>query len=262
MRRGFLLVAAMFLAGGLVYPTFVRAQGKAPEVIRVTKKSPAGATSEPVMKGVPAPEAQPPTEAAPTDPSFQQGRKYLEAGDYARAAKAFQQSLTANPNSAETYYHLGLAYDAQGDQDKAAKNLKAAMRLQPNFPQARVALGQIYNQKGLSLLQQGNLAQAESTLREAVTQDPKNDRAFNNLGVTLGKQGSYTESLAALERAVALNPNNSSAQFNLGVLQYTLGDKDATVQQYTILTLRDPDAADELFRIIQGTSQVAKPFRY
>ena len=61
---------------------------------------------------------------------------------------------------------------------------------------------------------------------------------------------------------MALNPNNNQAQFNLGVTEYLMGNKNATVQQYTILTLTDPAAADELFRIIQGTSQVATPYRY
>jgi protein O-GlcNAc transferase len=188
--------------------------------------------------------------------------KYLNSGDYDKAVKAFQQSLAANPKSAEAYYHLGLAYDGQGDQDKAVKNLTKALRLKPNLSQARVALGQIYNQQGLNLLRQGNPAGAEAALKEAVTQDPKNDAALNNLGAALGQQGQLTRSLAALQRAVAINPNNNQAQFNLGVTQYTLGDKNATVQQYAILTLRDPAAADELFRLIQGTSQIATPFRF
>jgi Flp pilus assembly protein TadD len=186
----------------------------------------------------------------------------LNSGDYGKAVKAFQQTLAAYPRSAETYYYLGLAYDANGDQDKAVKSLMTAVRLKPNFPEARVNLGQIYNQQGLNLLRQGNPTQAAAVLKEAVAQDPKNDAAFNNLGVALGQQGQFTRSLSALKQAVALNPNNNQAQFNLGVTQYGLGNKNATVQQYAILTLRDPAAADELFRIIQNTSQVATPFRF
>ncbi len=255
MRRGFLVVATLFLVGGLVCPAAVSAQ----EIIRGTKKF----TSQPQPT---QPQAQPGTQpAAPpaaTDVAYQQGLKYLNSGDYDKAVKAFQQTLAANPKSAEAYYYLGLAYDGQGEQDKAVKSLTTALRLKPNFPQARVSLGQMYNLQGLNQLRQGNPGQAEAFLKEAVAQDPKNDAAYNNLGVALGQQGQYTQSLAALERAVAVNPNNNQAQFNLGVTQYALGDKDATVQQYTILTLRDPAAADELFRIIQNTSQVATPFRF
>jgi Flp pilus assembly protein TadD len=262
MRRGFLVVAMLFLAGGLLYPASVSAQGKAPEIIRGTKK----VTPQPEVLPSAQPEAQPGTQpAAPpasTNVSYQQGLKYLNSGDYGKAVKAFQQALAAYPRSAEAYYYLGLAYDGQGDQDKAVKSLMTAVRLKPNFSEARVALGKIYNLQGLNLLRQGNPGQAEALFKEAVAQDPKNDAAFNNLGVALGQQGQMSRSLAALQKAVTLNPNNNKAQFNLGVTQYSLGDKNATVRQYALLTLRDPNAADELFRIIQNSSQVATPFRF
>jgi tetratricopeptide (TPR) repeat protein len=252
MRRGFLMLACLVLAGGLLWPGAVWAQQRAPEVIRGTKK----VTPEPT----PAAKAEPGGEPGAAD--LKQGLKYLEAQDYAKAIKAFQSAATVNPKSAEAYYYLGQAFNSAGEQDKAIKNLSIAVRLKPNFPEAKSALSQIYSQQGLNLMRQGNSDQAIGLLKEAVAQNPKNDGAYNNLGVALGKQGRYSESLAALQKAVAANPNNTQAQFNLGVTQYTLGDKNATVQQYTILTLTDPAAADELFRIIQGTSQVATPFRF
>jgi tetratricopeptide (TPR) repeat protein len=264
MRQGFLLVATLFLVSGLACPAAVSAQG--PEVIRGMKRS----TPEPPAQSPARPPAPPETQpgippAAPpagTDVSSQQGLKYLNSGDYDKAVKAFQQALAANPKSPEAYYYLGLAYDAQGDQDKAVKNLQAALRLNSNFPQARVALGHIYNQQGLNLLRQGDPGKAEAVLKQAVAQDAKNDGALNNLGVSLGQQGQLTQSLSSFQKAVAVNPDNIPAQFNLGVSQYALGNKSATVRQYAILTRKDPAAADDLFRLIQGTSQVATPFRF
>jgi tetratricopeptide (TPR) repeat protein len=250
----------LFLAGGLLCPAGVPAQ----EIIRGTKKvtpQPPPAQSSPAQPEVP-PGTQPAASPASTNVSYQQGLKYLNSGDYGKAVKAFQQTVAANPRSAEAYYYMGLAYSGQGDQDKAIKSLTTAVRLKPNFTEAQVALGQIYNLRGVNLLRQGNPAQAAAALKEAVAQDPKNDAAFNNLGVALGQQGEFTRSLAALQRSVALNPNNNQAQFNLGVTQYSLGNKNATVAQYAILTITDPAAADELFRIIQNTSQVATPFRF
>ena len=263
MRRKLLMGAALCLAALLfLHPAAVSAQGKGPEIIRGTKKVPAAPPAQPQTPPPAEPGAKPGAPPAPGDAAYQQGGKFFEAGDYDKAVKAFQQALTANPRSAETYYSLGLAYSAQGNQDKAVKNLMTALRLKPNFPQAHISLGQIYGQQGLTLLRQGHPERATAVLKDAVAQDPKNDGAFNNLGVAQAQQGNYTQSVAALQRAVALNPNNNQAQFNLGVTEYSLGNKNATVQQYTILTLTDPPAADELFRIIQGTSEVATPFRY
>ena len=243
--------AALCLAALLfLHPAAVSAQGKGPEIIRGTKKSqpPPRPSPRPHHRLSPGPNQGllPPPATQP----YQQGVKFFEAGDYDKAVKAFQQALTANPRSAETYYSLGLAYSAQGNEDKAVKNLMTALRLKPNFPKAHISLGQIYGQQGLTLLRQGHPERAAAVLKDAVAQDPKNDGAFNNLGVAQAQQGNYTQSVAALQRAVALNPNNNQAQFNLGVTEYSLGNKNATVQQYTILTLTDPAAADELFRII------------
>ena len=261
MRRGFLVVATLFLAGGLLCPAVVSAQGKAPEIIRGTKKVSPQTPVQPPAQPETQPGAQPAAAPAGTSVSYQQGLKYLNSGDYGKAVKAFQKAVAANPRAPEAHYYLGLAYDGHGDQDKAIKSLMTAVGLKPNFTEARVALGQIYNQQGLNLLRQGNPGQAATVLKEAIAQDPKNDAALNNLGVALGQQGQFSQSLAALHKAVAINPNNNQAQFNLGVIQYSLGDKNATVAQYALLTIRDPNMADQLFRIIQNTSQVATPFR-
>jgi tetratricopeptide (TPR) repeat protein len=254
MRRGIVVGTALLLMAGLAYPLAPQAQGQAPEVIRGTRRN----TPQPPPAAAP----QPGTEPAAGNASYQQGVKFLEARDFNKAINAFQQALKANPQSAETYYSLAQAFNAQGDQDKAIRNLQAALRLKPNFSPARVSLGQIYSQRGLDLLRQGKADQAEALLKDAIAQDPKNDVAFNTLGVALAQQGRYRQAIAALQRAATLNPNNTQAQFNLGVAQYSMGNKDATVQQYAILTFTDPAAADRLFRIIQGTSQVATPFRF
>jgi len=261
MRQGLLIGIALLLGGGLLCPAAAKAQGKAPEIIRGTKKV-TPEPSAPPAQAQPAAPAAAETAAAGGEASYKQGVKYLEAGDYDKAVKSLQQALAATPGSAAIYYSLGMAFRGQGNQDQAIKNLKAALRLKPDFPQARVGLGQIYSEQGLNLMRQGKPGQAEALLKEAVALDPKNDGAFNNLGVALAQQGRLTQSLTNLQKAVTLNPNNTKAQFNLGVTQYSLGNKNATVQQYTILTLTDPAAADELFRIIQGTSQVATPFRF
>jgi tetratricopeptide (TPR) repeat protein len=263
MRLGLRIGTALLLVGGLLCPTSALAQGKAPEIIRGTKKVTSGPATPPASPAQPAqPAAKPGAEPALADASYQQGLTYLEARDYDKAIKALQQALAANPRSAEVYYSLGQAFSAQGNQDKAVKSFKAALRLKPDLTKAHVALGEIYARQGLNLLRQGEPSRAEALFKEAIAQDPKNDGAFNNLGVAQFQQGRYTQSLSSLQKSVTLNPNNSQAQFNLGVAQYSVGNKNATVQQYTILTITDPAAADELFRIIQGTSQIATPFRF
>ncbi len=242
MRRGLFMVASLALAGWLFCPPPGAAQQQTPQIIRGAQSSPAA--------------------PAGADAAYQKGLEHLESKDYAKAVETFQQAVAGNPRSADAYYRLGLALQGQGSQDKAIQSLKKALALNPQFPQARESLGNIYGQQGLDALRQGNPDGAADLLRQAVSLNPKSDKSLNNLGVALGQQGRYAESVSAFQQAALANPNNTQAQFNLGATQYALGDKNAAVRQYAILTLKDPAAADTLFRIIQGTSQVATPFRF
>jgi tetratricopeptide (TPR) repeat protein len=242
MRRGLFIAASLAAAGWLFCPSLGWAQRQTPEVIRGAQSSP----------GKPA----------GADAAYQKGLEHLESNDYDKAVETFKQTVNRNPGSADAYYLLGLALQGQGSQDQAIQSLKKALALNPQFPQARETLSNIYGDQGLEALRQGDPDGAADLLRQAVSLNPKSDKSLNNLGVALGQQGRYAESVSAFQQAATANPNNTQAQFNLGVTQYALGDKNAAVQQYTILTLKDPAAADALFRIIQGTSQVATPFRF
>jgi Flp pilus assembly protein TadD len=259
MGRILLMVAALLLAGLLACPASAWAQGKAPEVIRGTKK----VTGQEVPGKSPrqGKQAAAPPEVA-ADPSYQQGLKYLQADNYDKAIKAFQQVLKNKPDSAEVHYQLGLAQAGKGNQDQAVKSFQEALRLKPGYAEARLSLGGLYAQRGVNLLQQGNPEAAVGPLKEAISQNPKNDKAYSNLGVALAQQSRWGEAIEAMKAAVDLNPNNAQAQFNLGLSYYLTGDKDGAAQQYAVTSVLDPDAAEELFRAIQGTSQVATPFRY
>uniref|UniRef100_A0A7C5ENJ1 Tetratricopeptide repeat protein n=1 Tax=Desulfobacca acetoxidans TaxID=60893 RepID=A0A7C5ENJ1_9BACT len=243
----------------LLSPAFTWAQGKAPEIIKGTKKispKPSQAKPAPAEK-----EGGPPQELA-ADPDYQQALKQYQAGKYDQAVKAFRQAQKKHPASAELHYQLGLAQAASGDLEQAKASFQEALRLKPDYAAARLGLGKLFGQEGVSLLKQGNSAGAEGPLREAITQNPQDDAAYANLGVALAQQERFREALEALKAAVDLNPNNPKAQFNLGVTYYLLGNKDGASQQYAIISLLDPEAGEELFRLIQRTSQVAAPFRY
>lgn len=231
-------LALILVSLGVACPA---AAAPTPEVIRGMNKAPA-------------------EQPAATGALYQQGLKHLEKGNYKKAVGVFQQILQQQPQQAEALYRLGLAYQGLGDEDQAIANLKKALQVNPKLTEARLALGKIYGRQGLALLRQGDPEAAEGLLRQAVGENPRNASAFNNLGVALGQQGRWPEAAGALQRAVALDPNNVGAQFNLGLVYYLMGDKTAVTRQYAITTLLNPEAAGELFSIIQNTR---KPlFRY
>lgn len=235
------------------------AQGKAPEIIKGTKKV-TGETA-PTIKLKEEQKAEPAPELA-KDPDYQQGLKYHQAGKYDQAVKALKKAQKKYPSAAELHYRLGLAQAAQGNQDQARASFEEALRLKPDYQEARGSLGELYSQQGISLLEKGDPTRAEAQLKEALSLNPQNDRAYSHLGVALAQQERWSEAVTALRQAVDLNPNNVEAQYNLGVAYYLMGDKDGASQQYAVTTLLDPEAGEELFRLIQGTSQTATPFRF
>lgn len=229
----------VMISGILALPLEARAEG--PVVIRggrAVKESPTAASA------------------------FRQGLAELERGNYEAAVKALRKAAAENPQAAETHYRLGLAYQGLGDEASALVHLRKAVALDGSFAPAREALGRLCAAQGARLLREGQTEQALDLLKEAVRYSPKHDEAYNNLGVALSRQGRIGEALDAFQQAVALNPGNIPAHYNLGLVYYALGNKDAAVTQYTLLTLQDPAAAAELFRLIQGTTRALPAFRY
>src|SRR5665213_3800033 len=53
------------------------------------------------------------------EPHFVLGKSYVNAMDYPRAVAAFEESLEANPHSAQAHYQLGMLYENQ-EADPAA----------------------------------------------------------------------------------------------------------------------------------------------
>jgi len=62
----------------------------------------------------------------------QNGKQYLEKGDYDAAIARFQSSVDLDENLFESRYNLGVAYINKKDYEKAIQELKIANTLNPN----------------------------------------------------------------------------------------------------------------------------------
>ena len=92
----------------------------------------------------------------------------------------------AAEGSAAGRYELGKDYQARGNLDLALDAYVQALTLDSRNVEALNAIATIYSQ-------QGRLAEAESTLREAVAQNPGAAYLHNNLGYSLLKQNRPAE---------------------------------------------------------------------
>lgn len=66
------------------------------------------------------------------------------AGDYALAAKEFEQAARLAPDWADAYYSLGMVQEKAGKYSDAVTSLRQYLRLTPNTPDAQKIREQIY----------------------------------------------------------------------------------------------------------------------
>lgn len=150
---------------------------------------------------------------------------------------ALAASLTAielDPNLAEGYKALGLAYDAKAWQEKALEAYKTALRLNPNYASVITNLADIYKRRG-------NLDTAISLLNKAVTLAP--ERPYIHVTIALVYQILELDSAAfrAYRRAIALDPNQQYAYMQLGWLHLTRGELSQARALRDTLLRRTPD---------------------
>jgi len=168
------------------------------------------------------------------------GDKYLDAGETENAINAFRQTVKLNPDFAEAYFKLGIAYTlrekeeynspgsskeeptptptpkkgkkdvpAQTDAEKAfenaAKVYEKILKKNPKDDQAQYNLGRAFNKLNKD-------KEAEKALRQAVKLQPDNAEYQTEFGSILIKLAQYDEAVTVLNKAVKLDDSNLQAQ--------------------------------------------------
>lgn len=191
------------------------------------------------------------------------GDQYLDQGSTENAINAFRQAVKINPDFAEAYFKLGIAYSLfekeststepveeekptpakKGKKDipklsaadkafeNAAKVYEKILKKNPKDEQAQYNLGRAYNKLNKD-------KEAEKALREAVKLKPDNAEFLTELGAILMKLAQYDEAVTVLNKAVKLDDTNLQAQDLLekadaGKKRINFGIKPKLPQQQT-----------------------------
>ncbi len=166
-----------------------------------------------------------------------EGDKLFDTSDNEKAVEAYRQAVKLNPDFAEAYFKLGMAYsqleieqkDAGvltedeptpakkgkkdipklSESDKAFENaVKAYKKILAKNPKDDVAqfnLGRAYNKLNQD-------TDAQKALTQAVKLKPEDGQYQTELGAILIKLAQYQEAVAALKKAVAIDADNLQAQ--------------------------------------------------
>lgn len=164
------------------------------------------------------------------------GDKLFDASDNEKAIEAYGQAVKLNPDFAEAYFKLGIAYsllekeqkDAGiateeptpakkgkkvvpklSDSDKAFENAvkayKKILAKNPKDDAAQFNLGRAYNKLNQD-------TDAQKALSEAAKLKPEDGQYQTELGAILIKLAKYEDAIAPLKKAVNLDEDNLQAQ--------------------------------------------------
>ena len=176
---------------------------------------------------------------------------YLKQPD--KAVAPMQRSLKLNPNQAPGWHALGVTYIELKKNADAAGAISKAIKLNPNQPT-------YYNNLAVAYAAMARWQDAYNALNDEKDLAEKLDTAmvWYNLGNGYARLEQAAPAVAAYQRAVKLNPNWAQAWTNLGTMLQWGGNVQGAQQAYARgAQLGDPLAAQDNARLQQALAQQA-----
>src|SRR6266404_2616729 len=135
------------------------------------------------------------------------GLLYLELGRTDLAIEELRKAVELDPKLADAQFHLGTAYSEASRWTEAVASYRRALAL-PTL----TIYDYVHQNLGLALYHLKQYPEAESSLRFALSLDPKMQAAYYNLGLVLVAENRQDEARAAFRRALALAPDSAFGQ--------------------------------------------------
>ena len=146
------------------------------------------------------------------------GLVYLELRRPDLAIEQFSKAADLDPRLADAHFHLGTAYAETGRWEDAVGSYRKALAL------PTLAIPDLVHQNlGLALYHLKRYPEAESSLRFALSLDPKLQAGYYNLGLVLIAENRAREARAAFRQARELAPDTPFGQAALERLK-SLGE--------------------------------------
>lgn len=157
-----------------------------------------------------------------------EGKRQLDENQTDAAIDALRQAVKLNPDLAEAWFHLGIAYslkEMQMEQDGTAPEqpANAKERIKPRSETA--------------------FEKAVEAYKKWIEANPNDDVAFYNLGRTYGKLMQDEEAEKAFEKAVKLKPDDSDYQMELGAILIKLARYREAIEPLKKAVSLDPENA-------------------
>ena len=181
-------------------------------------------------------ESAPPISAGSSFVFLYKAVELEEAEDWNGMLAHCQKWTKAEPENADAWFSLGLAYSDLGRYDDAIAANREALRINSEDTAAWNNLGSTYNNLGRP-------DDAIAAYREAVRINPEHASAWYGLGIAYIELGRYDDAIAANREAVRINPEDAPAWINLGFAYGNLDRPDDAIAAYRKALRINPELA-------------------
>ena len=159
------------------------------------------------------------------DTALTEGKKLLDANETEKSIEALKQAVKLNPDLAEGYFNLGIAYALL---EKEQENLQTVTE----EPTPTKTTATKKGKKEVEILTASDKAfdSAAKIYEKIIDKNPQDDLAFFNLGRSYNKLNKDEEAEKALRQAVKLKPEDPEYQTELGAILVKLSHYDDAVR--------------------------------
>ncbi len=163
--------------------------------------------------------------ALPAQAGWEQGVAAFKAGNFAEAARQFEEMVAANPDQAAAQMMLGRALLKTNRAAQAVTALRKAYDLNPSDVATQIFLGQAY-------LEAGRASEAAQLLSRVNTSSlpASQQQAFSAIySEALTRSGQGDRAAAELRKLAAAKPGDADIQYQYGALEFNAGNIAAAV---------------------------------
>ena len=145
--------------------------------------------------------------------------------EYKESIEAFHSVLETEPDNADVYNNLGVAYSCLGDFEHAENYLVKSLELDPQLAQAYINLSDLYYKAG-------DLASAVGTLQRGSYELQDNLAIAHLLARVYIDDQRWDDAIVELERVLDGEPENYDAYYDLGHVLFELGDYEGAISNF------------------------------
>lgn len=141
-----------------------------------------------------------------------EGSNLLERGETEKAIEILNQAVTLNPDLAEAYFKLGIAYSLIEARDKSIEITESEVSPTPE-PAAKKG-----KEKEVKTESEKAFEKAVEAYKKMIDANDQDHVAYYNLGRSYNKLNEDQDAAKALRQAVKLNPEDTEYQTELGAI--------------------------------------------